>query len=256
MTGGDFILMARRRAGLSQRELADLVGCRQATIARWEHGDRRPSFADVEAAAAACELDLEVHLTRKDRSWWPQIAEQLELTPLDRVRRLSPSSALADQLERLARGAIPAIVLGEAAGALHGWPLALSDGPLELCLRPSPTGRTPAAPRTTAGAGHGRATGQSETALLISKPPGTAGFGDLARGAATFEIDAGEVSAAGLLDLLRIADASPAPDARRHALAYQAVLDVHRARQNPTHADQRGAEERISEWLSRQTPVA
>jgi transcriptional regulator with XRE-family HTH domain len=164
MTGGDFILMARRRAGLSQRELADRVGCRQATIARWEHGDRRPSFGDVQAAAAACALDLDVHLTREDRSWWPQIAEQLDLTPLDRVRRLSPSTAPADRLEQLARERVPAIVIGEVAGALHGWPLALSDRPLELCVRPNPTGRLPAAVRTPAEPGPSTATGQTETA--------------------------------------------------------------------------------------------
>lgn len=255
MTGGDLILMARRRAGLSQRELADLVGCRQATIARWEHGDRRPSFGDVQAAAAACALNLDVHLTPQDRSWWPQIAEQLDLAPLDRVRRLSPSPALADQLEQLARDPLPAIVIGEVAGALHGWPLALSDRPLELCVRPNPTWRAPAAPRAATRPGHSQATGQTETALLTPEPPGTAGFGDLARGAVTFQIDAEEVRAAGLLDLLRIADASPDPAARRHALAYQKVLDVHRARQDSAHADQRSPEHRISEWLSRQTPV-
>src|SRR5436305_14618661 len=124
MTGGDLVLMARRRSGLSQRELAERLGCRQATIARWERGVRQPSFADVQAAAAACRLDLDVHLTREDRSWWPQIAEQLDLAPLDRVRRLSPSPALPEWIELLARSPAPGIVLGEAAGALHGWPLA------------------------------------------------------------------------------------------------------------------------------------
>jgi transcriptional regulator with XRE-family HTH domain len=256
MIAGEFILMARRRAGLSQRQLADLVGCRQATIARWEHGDRRPSFGDVQAAVAACSLDLDVHLTREDTSWWPQIAEQLDLAPLDRVRRLSTSTGLADQLEQLAREAVPAIVIGEVAGALHGWPLALSDRPLELCVHPNPTDQVAAARRRATGPGPSEATGRSEAALLTPKPPGTAGFGDLARGAVTFEIAEGDVRAAGLLDLLRIADASPARGARRHALAYQAVLDVHRARQHRPHADRRSDEERISEWLSRQTPVA
>jgi len=65
---------------------------------------------------------------------------------------------------------------------------------------------------------------------LLDPGLGTAGFGDLARDADTVEIDGGGVRVAGLRDLLRIADASPHPDARRQALAYRAVLDVQRAR--------------------------
>lgn len=248
--------MARRRGGLSQRELAERLGCRQATIARWEHGDRQPSFADVQAAAAACSLDLDVHLTREDRSWWPQIAEQLDLAPLDRVRRLSPSPVLPERIELLARAPAPAIVVGEAAGALHGWPLVLSDGPLELCVRPDATDAVLAALRAGGGHGGGHADRGATAVVLVLEPPGTTGFGDLARSAVTFEVDGGEVRVAGLLDLLRIADASPAPAARRHALAYRAVLDVHRARQGPTGGQERTAQEGIGEWLSRQTPVA
>jgi hypothetical protein len=60
---------------------------------------------------------------------------------------------------------------------------------------------------------------------------------------------------AGLLDLLRIADASPGPEARRHALAYRAVLDVQRARAAARGRPTAGAEERLAEWLDRQTPM-
>jgi hypothetical protein len=140
-----------------------------------------------------------VHLARQDRSWWPQITEQLDLTQLDRVRRLSRSTALADRLEQLARRGLPAILIGEVAGALHGWPLVLSDGPLELCVPPNPTGRVAAARRAATAIDHDTALARGETALLIPEPPGTAGFGDLARGPVTFEIDAGAVRAAGLL---------------------------------------------------------
>lgn len=54
MRSGDYVLMARRRAGLTQRELAERLGVRQATIARWERGDRQVSLEDVEVVAAAC----------------------------------------------------------------------------------------------------------------------------------------------------------------------------------------------------------
>jgi hypothetical protein len=64
------------------------------------------------------------------------------------------------------------------------------------------------------------------------------------------------VVVAGLLDLLRIADASPDRDARRHALAYGAVLDVQRAQAGLAPAGGRTDEERIDGWLSEQIPVA
>jgi transcriptional regulator with XRE-family HTH domain len=62
MRGGDYVLMARRRAGLTQRDLAERLGVRQATIARWERGDRQIGIEGVEAVAGACGLHLEAHL--------------------------------------------------------------------------------------------------------------------------------------------------------------------------------------------------
>src|ERR1700722_16046706 len=123
MKGGALILMARRRAGLTQRDLAERVGCRQATIARWERGDRDPSYEDVTEAVAACGLQLDAHLAREDRSWWPQIAAQLAVAPAERVRRLTPPGTLdvVPVLEALADARAPAVVIGEVAGAVHGW---------------------------------------------------------------------------------------------------------------------------------------
>ena len=250
MTGGELVLMARRRAGLSQRGLAERLGCRQATIARWERGDRQPSFADVQAAAAACSLQLDAHLGRDDRSWWPQIAGQLDLDPLDRVRRLSASPACVDQLKVLAQLDAPAIVIGEVAGALLGWPLVLDSGTLELCI-PADTA-TAIADALRSSNTYGE---QAAAVKLVAAPPGTAGFRDLARSAEIVRFDPGDVRVAGLLDLLRIADASPDPAARRHALAYQAVLDVRRARRDAAPKSNLSEAERVEEWLSHQTPV-
>jgi transcriptional regulator with XRE-family HTH domain len=252
MVGGDLVLMARRRAELSQRDLAERLGCRQATIARWERGDRQPSYADVNAAAEACGLRLDAHLTRDDRSWWPQIAAQLDLDPLERVRRLSASSHAADQLGLLAQLDLPAIVIGEIAGALHGWPLVLGRGAVELCVRPDPA-TTPVGPLEALRI---QTDGAAEALVLVAVPPGTAGFADLARGAEALAVGGGEVRVAGLLDLLRIADASPDLAARRHARAYQAVLDVRRARREAAPQTDRTDGEKVEDWLSQQTPVA
>ncbi|MDQ6807132.1 MAG: helix-turn-helix transcriptional regulator [Actinomycetota bacterium] len=246
--------MARRRAGLTQRELAERLGLRQATIARWERGDRQVSVEDVEAVADACGLHLESHLVVEDRSWWSQIALRLELDPLDRLQRLTPASSpnLAAGLGELAATGHPVVVIGEVAGALQGWPLVLGGDVIEVCAEN-------ARPLTDIG----RHLGRHEYGLptgarlrAVDAPPGTHGFRDLWRGAEPVDVDGGELHVANVLDLLRIADASDRRSARLEALAYQAVLDVQDARSKEPTEDGRTATERIEAWLKHQTPVA
>jgi hypothetical protein len=76
------------------------------------------------------------------------------------------------------------------------------------------------------------------------------------RYADTVEVEGAAIRVASLRDLLRIADASPDLDARRQALAYQAVLDVQSAKRDARATDDRSDEEKIQGWLSRQTQVA
>jgi transcriptional regulator with XRE-family HTH domain len=253
------ILMARRRAHLTQRELAARVGCRQATIARWERGDRHAAFEDVQDVVGACGLQLEAHLVAEDRSWWPQIAAQLDCTPAERVRRLAPPGVFADlvaALEALADTRLPVIVIGEVAGALQGWPLVLSGEPIEVCARADAVGAALKRLGATDIAAGAFELPSGARMAIVDAPLGTSGYGDLARGAETLAVDRGSVQVAGLLDLLRIADASLNRDSRRNALAYQAVLDVQRALGAPRPVAGRTDEERIESWLSKQTPVA
>lgn len=259
MTGGDVILMARRRAQLTQRELASQLGCRQATIARWERGDRQPAFQDVQDVVSACGLQLDAHLLPEDHSWWPQIATQLGHSPAERVRQLSPPGLFVDvlaPLKALADTRVPVIVIGEVAGALHGWPLVLSGHAVEVCARADAVGAVLERLRASNAVAGTYELPSGGSLVVTDAPKGTTGYGDLARGAESFAVDLGEVQVAGLVDLLRIADASPDRDARRHALAYQAVLDVQRAQGEARPADGRTDEERIKAWLSEQTPVA
>jgi transcriptional regulator with XRE-family HTH domain len=253
MRGGDYVLMARRRAGLTQRELAERLGLRQATIARWERGDRQVGFEAIEAVAAACGLQLEAHLAVEDRSWWSQIALQLELDPLDRVRRLAPPgpSDLVAGLRALASSVHPLVVIGEVAGALQGWPIVLGDSVIDVC-----------AEKARAPMDISRRPGRREYELpggarlhVVEVPPGTQGLRDLLRGSEPTDIEDGELRVASVLDLLRIADASTTRSARIEALAYQAVLDVRDARLKAPTPDGRTATEKIEAWLKHQTPV-
>jgi transcriptional regulator with XRE-family HTH domain len=258
MRGGDYVMMARRRAGLTQRQLAELLGLRQATIARWERGDRGVSVDDIELVAHACGLQLDAHLLVEDRSWWPQIAMQLELDPLERVRRLTPPGGpdVAAALSELAGGGAPGLIIGDVAGALHGWPLVLGSSIIEVCGQADVLHyrlRQMGARQTRSGR-HIASGGVS--VVIAEAPAGTGGEADLDRNRVAFETPAGALEAAGLIDLLRIADASDARTARRDSLALQAVLDVQREREVARTTDDLAAGDRIAEWLSHQTPVA
>jgi len=250
MHGGDYVLMARRRAGLSQRELADRLGCRQATIARWERDDRHPSLTETRAAIRACGLDLAVSLVSEDRSWWPQIAVALERSPAERLRALSPPGAtdLSPALEALSASNIPAVVIGEVAGALHGWPLVLSGtGTVEVCAEQIKVEAQLLANGLTQSEDlYVLAAGQRLS--VVEHPPGTTGPRDLVRDAQTLDLPTGSVEVAGVLDLLRIADAGDGGRRGRDTLALQAVLDVQRARaaSAPVTASN---EERLQAWL-------
>lgn len=248
--------MARRRARLTQRELAERVGCRQATVARWERGDRQPAFQDVQEVVGACGLQLDAHLLSEDHSWWPQIAVQLACTPAQRVRELAPRGGLSDVmavLDALAETGASGVVIGEVAGALHGWPLVMSDRTVEVCAPEQSLISILDGVRASGAGAYELPSGGRLS--IVQTPPGTSGYVDLARGAESVDVEGKTVEVAGLLDLLRIADASPDPDARRHALAYQAVLDVQRA-QAEKRVDDRSDGQKIEAWLSEQVPAA
>jgi transcriptional regulator with XRE-family HTH domain len=58
MTGGALVREARRRAGLTQAELARRVGTTQSAIARIERGRTEPDMARVVELIRACGLEL------------------------------------------------------------------------------------------------------------------------------------------------------------------------------------------------------
>jgi hypothetical protein len=213
----------------------------------------------VQGVAEACGLQIDAHLLSGDRSWWPQIASQLRRTPAERVRQVTPPRVFFDVtavLDALVHNGAPAIVIGELAGALHGWPLVLSGEAIEVCTPQEPAGAVlERLGASVGGAGIHKLRSDGRLAI-IETPTGTSGYGDLARSAEAVDVGDGTVVVAGLLDLLRIADASPDRDARRHALAYGAVLDVQRAQAGLAPAGGRTDEERIDGWLSEQIPVA
>ncbi|WP_051246811.1 helix-turn-helix transcriptional regulator [Nocardioides halotolerans] len=104
--GNDLVREARKRAGLTQRALAERAGTTQSAIARLESGRTRPAFDDVLRLVRLCGLDLDVMLVLRDDSDWHQALAAGELTPSGRVER---AQHVARQLQ----------VIREA-GARHG----------------------------------------------------------------------------------------------------------------------------------------
>lgn len=89
MTGADLVREARRRAGLSQRELAERAGTAQSAIARLESGRTSPSFDTVLRMVRLCGYRLDVALEEYDDSDVAQAEALLRLTVDERVDRLT-----------------------------------------------------------------------------------------------------------------------------------------------------------------------
>lgn len=85
--GNDLVREARRRAGLSQRELAERAGTTQSAVARIETGRSAPSFDAVLRLVRLCGLDLDVMLVERDDSDWAQARRLLALSPAERLKR-------------------------------------------------------------------------------------------------------------------------------------------------------------------------
>jgi transcriptional regulator with XRE-family HTH domain len=103
MRGGELIREARRRAGLSQRELARRLRTAQSVIARWESGATAPSLETVVRAVRACGFELDVHLLPIDEGFehdWSLAEQNLSLSPEERLANHAAAHDFGDRLRR------------------------------------------------------------------------------------------------------------------------------------------------------------
>jgi transcriptional regulator with XRE-family HTH domain len=63
MDAGRLIVEARKRAGITQTELASRMGTHQSVIARWETGKTQPTLQTVIRAVEATGLELIVSIS-------------------------------------------------------------------------------------------------------------------------------------------------------------------------------------------------
>lgn len=96
--GGQLIREARRRAGLTQAELAARAGTAQPAIARWESGSTAVSLDDVIRLVRLCGLELELHIVPRDDSDLAQAARLANLTGQQRLDRHARVAAELDYL--------------------------------------------------------------------------------------------------------------------------------------------------------------
>ena len=103
LLGNDLVREARKRAGLTQKELAERVGTTQSAIARLETGRTAPSFESVVHLVRACGLDLDVMLVERDLDDWRQATRLRDLTADERARRHDRVIAQMYELRRSGR---------------------------------------------------------------------------------------------------------------------------------------------------------
>ncbi len=224
-----------------------------STVARWESGGHAPPMDAVQALARACGLELVVGLANGDDSYARDIAMRLRLTPTERLRRL----ATRDAVDPLAVAAalegheVRYVLIGDVAGAVHGWPITLARGEyllvaeegarnlkrLEAAVAALKGGQRevedPFAGRDVTFRWPLRAGGSLAVAAHLS---GTRGYRDLRRAAKPVALDQAVVQVASLRDLIRIADASPLGERRAFLPALWATLEQTEHLQARAHA--------------------
>jgi transcriptional regulator with XRE-family HTH domain len=85
---GQLLREARRRAGLTQRALAERAGVTQPTVARIERGDSRPSLDRLLTLIRVCGLDLDIRVSPLDEDAWTMVERGAASTPDERLDRL------------------------------------------------------------------------------------------------------------------------------------------------------------------------
>lgn len=100
--GGDLIREARRRAGLTQRELAERAGTTQSAVARAESGRVDPGFETVRRMMRHCGFNLLVALDPYDDSDLWQASRLLQRAPSDRLDHMVDAANLLLSVQGIA----------------------------------------------------------------------------------------------------------------------------------------------------------
>jgi transcriptional regulator with XRE-family HTH domain len=103
MEARELLLTARRRSGLTQRELARRSGVPQPTISRIESAKMSPSLETLEPAILACGMELALVDRAGQGVDDSQIVERLRLSPGDRLASAAIAGRNVSRLRSRAR---------------------------------------------------------------------------------------------------------------------------------------------------------
>ena len=98
MIGGELVREARRRAGLTQRELAERAGTTQSAIARLESGRTSPSLERLEWLLKLCGFSMSISIANYDDSHLVQAKANLRRTPDQLAANNAAGLRFANQL--------------------------------------------------------------------------------------------------------------------------------------------------------------
>ncbi|MEW6687802.1 MAG: helix-turn-helix transcriptional regulator [Pseudomonadota bacterium] len=101
---GRLLARARRRAGLSQRELAHRAGTSQSVIARIERGRTSPGGETLERLLAEAGFELRVELRPRrapPNHMLADVARILRLTPEERLREVANAARFVAAARRV-----------------------------------------------------------------------------------------------------------------------------------------------------------
>ena len=84
MQGNHLVKECRKRAGLTQAQLAERMGTTQSAIARLERGVGEPTLKRLSDVATACGLDLQVRLVDADDHDLSLVRTRQRLSPDER----------------------------------------------------------------------------------------------------------------------------------------------------------------------------
>jgi transcriptional regulator with XRE-family HTH domain len=85
VSSADVIYSARRRARLTQAELARRLALPQSQVSRWERGAVAPSFETLQRIVRACGLELTLGIGNHDDSYSLLVDRALDRSPAERI---------------------------------------------------------------------------------------------------------------------------------------------------------------------------
>jgi transcriptional regulator with XRE-family HTH domain len=103
--GTHLVREARRRAGLTQAQLAGRVGTTQSAIARIETGAVAPSLKRLTELVRACGFDIDVRLVPLDDHDVSMALGKRASTPNERVTRMLAARGFGDSAREAMRAA-------------------------------------------------------------------------------------------------------------------------------------------------------